>query len=423
MRVVVVGGGPGGSTTAHECVLRGLSVTLLERNLTNDKSCAGGMPSKLLHDFDVPLHVVESVSQHIVMISPTKRETHVMLPPDEALATVKRKVFDKWLRDRAASAGVDMVEAEFIEYEDRGETLSPRYRVHFKTRDGEHHWQEADFVIGADGAISRVAKQLLGYNLKQVIARQKFITPQPGVMESHYRELMEVYYSSEISPDYYGWMFSRKNDISLGMGTGYHNGRLVRPCLENLERFNAPWLEGGTVTDINAAPIPAEQNYRDSARDGIILVGDSAGFVLPALGEGIYYAMLAGRIAAEQIRAYAFEGGPAPATIYPQAVEETLEPLFQIFRTVENWAYSSDFRRELLCSLLAERYYQGKIFATFAMKRAKPNRNVVHKIQQAFFVANTVLRLKARGYNANTGYLMDQGIDVQGEFQAALAGQ
>ena len=422
MRVLVVGGGPGGATTAHELIRRGIPVTLLERNFANDKSCAGGIPAKLIPDFDIPDSIVEAISNHVVFVAPTKRETHIPIPESEGIGTVKRKVFDAFLRERAANAGADMIEADFVDYEDRGPQASPRYRVNFKTRDGRVHHQEVDFLIGADGAISRVAKQLWGSNLRQVVARQKFITPQPEMMEQHFRNRVEVYYTSEISPDYYGWIFPRKHDISIGMGTGYKNGRLVRPCLENLLRYNAPWLEGAVVTDVNAAPIPVEQNYRRSAKDNILLVGDAAGFVLPALGEGIYYAMLAGRIAAEDIRAYAEEGAAHPTAIYPMQVEETLEPLFSVFRTVERWAYTSDFRRELFCRICEERYYADKIFSTFAMKHARPNRNPWRKVTNALRFAKTVLGLKAQGVGLNVEYLALAGIDFREEFRMALGG-
>lgn len=422
MRVVVVGGGPGGATTAHECALRGVSVMLLERRHDNDKACAGGMPAKLITDFDIPDHIVEAITNHVVFVAPSKRETHIDIPPGEGIATVRRLVFDAFLRERAAKAGAEFVEAEYLDYEDRGAAMTPRYRVNYRTRDGKLHSELADFLIGADGAISRVAKQATGTVLRQVVARQKFITPANGTMESHYRNRLEVYYTSEISPDYYGWVFPRKHDISLGMGTGYDNGRLVRPCLENLHRYNQPYLEGGEITCVNAAPIPSEQNYERAAIDNILLVGDSAGFVLPALGEGIYYAMLAGRIAAEDIFQYAANGGPHPATVYPQQTRDAFEPLFQVFRQVERWAYISDFHRELFCRICEERYYTEKIFATFAMKKSKPNRNPLRKAINATRMLGTVMKIRLSGASLNTDYLRTAGIDVDAEFKAALQG-
>jgi len=420
VRVIVVGGGPGGATAAHECALRGVPVTLLERRKDNDKACAGGMPAKVVSDFAIPPEIIEAITNHVVFIAPSKRETHIDIPPGEGIATVRRQVFDAFLRERAAGAGADLIEAEFLEYEDRGTAMSPRYRVLYKTRDGQTHSELADFLIGADGAISRVARQATGKPLRQVVARQKFITPPPAIMESHYRNRLEVYYTSEISPDYYGWVFPRRHDISLGMGTGYANGRLVRPCLENLHRFNEPWLQGGKTTCVNAAPIPVEQNYARSAIDNILLVGDSAGFVLPALGEGIYYAMLAGRIAAEDIHRYAEAAGPHPAQVYPRQVEEKLEPLFQVFRQVERWAYLSDFHRELFCRICEERYYTEKIFSTFAMKRSKPNRNPLRKAINATRLVGTMLRIRASRSARNLEYLHRAGIDVEAEFAAAL---
>lgn len=421
MRVLVVGGGPSGATTAHELALHGVAVTMLERNVCNDKSCAGGIPAKLITDFKIPDPIIESIATDIYFIAPTKRETKISVPKELGIATVKRKVFDAFLRDRAAAAGVDLIQADFLRYEDRGESKnSPRYRVEFKTPDGQLHHQEADFLIGADGAISRVAKQALGRNLTQVVARQKFITPTSDMMEGHYRNRVDVFYTSEISPDYYGWVFPRRTDISLGVGVGYDRGRLIRPCLENLHRYNRQWLQNAQVTDINAAPIPVEQDYKRIAFDNIILVGDSAGFVLPALGEGIYYGMLAGRIAARQIHAYATEGAAHPAKVYPAEVELTLEPLFKLFRAVQDWAYVSDFRRELFCELCKDPYYSHKILATFAMKTPKPNRNVLRKMKNYSRLMAILIKLGLKGELRNVDYLRRQGINFEEEFATAL---
>ncbi|HYE79958.1 MAG TPA: geranylgeranyl reductase family protein [bacterium] len=421
MRVLVVGGGPSGATTAHELALRGVPVTLLERNLCNDKSCAGGIPAKLITDFQIPDPIIESIATNIHFVAPTKRETKITVPRELGIGTVKRKVFDAFLRDRAAGVGAELIEADFIRYEDRGASKnSPRYRVEFKTRNGQVHHQECDFLIGADGAISRVSKQALGRNLTQVVARQKFITPTPDYMEGHFRDRVDVYYTSEISPDYYGWVFPRRTDISLGVGVGYDRGRLIRPCLENLHRYNRQWLQGAVTTDINAAPIPVEQDYGRIAFDNILLVGDSAGFVLPALGEGIYYGMLAGRIAAQQIHAYAEEGAAHPVSVYPREVELTLEPLFKLFRAVQNWAYVSDFRRELFCELCKDPYYSHKILATFAMKTPKPNRNLLRKVYNYSRLTALLIKLGLMGNLRNVDYLKKLGINFEEEFAVAL---
>src|SRR4249920_2592870 len=101
--VVIVGGGPSGSTAAHELAILGRKVLLLDR-AGRIKPCGGAIPPRLIRDFDIPDHLLVARVHSARMVSPSDKQ--VDMPIDGGfVGMVDRDVFDEWLRERAAAAG------------------------------------------------------------------------------------------------------------------------------------------------------------------------------------------------------------------------------------------------------------------------------------------------------------------------------
>jgi hypothetical protein len=99
-----------------------------------------------------------------------------------------------------------------------------------------------------------------------------------------------------LSPDFYGWVFPHGDTMSVGTGSA-DKGFSLRGAVGRLR--DAAGLQQATVLRREGAPLPMKPLPRwDNGRD-VVLAGDAAGVVAPASGEGIYYAMLGGRLAAE----------------------------------------------------------------------------------------------------------------------------
>jgi len=158
--VVVIGGGPSGATAAHDLASLGRNVLLLDR-AGRIKPCGGAIPPRLIRDFDIPDHLLVARVRSARMVSPSDKQ--VDMPIDGGfVGMVDRDVFDEWLRARAVQAGAERRTGLFRRFErdDTGKTV-----VHFEERAADGSVSEKAVkcraLIGADGALSAVARQCL----------------------------------------------------------------------------------------------------------------------------------------------------------------------------------------------------------------------------------------------------------------------
>ena len=297
--VVVVGGGPAGATAATELARRGYSVVLLDK-AGRIKPCGGAIPPRLIQDFAIPDHLIAARINAALMVSPKRRD--VSMPIDHGfVAMVDRAPFDEWLRDRAADVGCRRVTGRFDRF-----TRAPDGGavVHYVPRDadaGPPAMLRARAVIGADGAHSAVGRQTVpgADRLRCAFAYHEIVrSPEPGSGARFDPARCEVHYRGSISPDFYGWLFPHGATTSVGVWSA-RKGFGLREAARHLR--DDMGLAGVQTLRREGAPIPMKPLRRwDNGRD-VLLAGDAAGVVAPASGEGIYYAMLSGQLAAEAV--------------------------------------------------------------------------------------------------------------------------
>ena len=173
------------------------------------------------------------------LISPSNREVDIgqTLAPNEYIGMTRREVLDTYLRDRAISFGAKAINALVTEVT-APKSSEGKYAIVFTRADSNQKEKlEFDYVIGAAGANSRVAKAMgttshlfssllpISYLFRAgageynyAIAFQERIKISDEKMK-FYEELAEMYVGDDVSPDFYGWVFPKYDHVGVGTGT------------------------------------------------------------------------------------------------------------------------------------------------------------------------------------------------------------
>jgi geranylgeranyl reductase len=342
---VVVGGGPSGATAADDLARAGRNVLLLDR-AGRIKPCGGAIPPRLIRDFAIPDHLLVARVRSARMVSPKAKK--VDMPIENGfVGMVDREVFDEWLRERAAANGATRQTGTFerIEHDPDGTAV-----VVYTDRDGTERRARGKVVVGADGAKSQVAKQCVpgSDHVRYVFAYHEIVSsPRHGCGEFDAARC-DVWYQGTISPDFYGWVFPHGDTTSVGSGSA-RKGFSLRKSVSDLRA--AAGLSGQATVRREGAPIPLRPMKRWDNRRDVVLAGDAAGVVAPASGEGIYYAMAGGRLAAEAAEQFLATGDVRALATARKRFMKAHGRVFLILGMMQWFWYSSDKRREKFVKL------------------------------------------------------------------------
>ena len=377
--VVVVGGGPAGATAAHTLAQRGLSVMLLDR-AGRIKPCGGAIPPRLIKDYAIPDHLLVAKAKSARMIAPSDHK--VDIPIDNGfVGMVDRAEFDEWLRERAASAGAVRRIGTFDKLSRDADGVSV---VHYQARERSQRGEgspaqvRARSIIGADGAKSQVARQagVDGAKDTQYVFAYHEIVKAPAIKPAGYDGTRcDVYYQGQLSPDFYGWVFPHGDTLSIGTGSA-DKGFSLRHAVGLLRE--ASGLAQAEVLRREGAPLPMKPLKRwDNGRD-VVLAGDAAGVVAPASGEGIYYAMYGGELAAHAVEKLLHTGEVKSLQMARKEFMRAHRTVFTVLGIMQWFWYSSEKRRERFVKICEDRDVQQLTFESYMNKQLVRKKPMAH---------------------------------------------
>lgn len=363
---VVIGGGPAGSTAAYDLARAGHRVLLLDR-AGRVKPCGGAVPPQLLTEFEIPDSLMVNRVDTARMVSPRRREVDIPIEHGY-VGMVDREHFDEWLRQRAVSAGVERVTGTFVQHShDRDGTAV----VHFtrgSSRSGERASIRTRMVIGADGALSAVARQAIPMadQARYVFAYHEIIQSPRSWAGQPEAARCDVHYDGTLSPDFYSWVFPHGNTTSVGTGSMI-KGFDMRGAVATLRQRTG--LDAAATIRSEGAPIPLAPLPRwDNGRD-VVLAGDAAGVVAPASGEGIYYAMAGGRLAADAVGAALRTGRAGELAQARKRFMRSHGQVFRVLGVMQRFWYHTDNRRERFVAICRDRDVQRLTFEGYMYKK------------------------------------------------------
>lgn len=303
---IVVGAGPAGSTTAKFLAQKGIKTLLLDKEkFPRDKPCAGGLPIRVLQQFPYVKNdiLIEAYISSGTMFSPSQRHKIEISKETPVLAMVLRKKFDHELVKFAKEAGAEFQDASPVSSVQMTKDAALVTLNNGKTL-------QSEIIVAADGVNSDIA-QSLGLRtpgLERGLCILQEFEVDEKTMDEYFKNPRHCYIHSRFKTVAgYGWVFPKKEHLNIGFGiiqmqknqqtinvrTSYQEyvTLLKKERLIPQELKDTPVKGGSLLTQ------PLEKTYADR----LLLVGDAAGFVNPLTGEGIYYAMASGQIAASVI--------------------------------------------------------------------------------------------------------------------------
>ena len=338
--VLVIGAGPGGGNAALQCARQGLSTMLIEdHSAIGTPVHCGECISDLACDnlnLDLPEHVISKRVHGIRVIFPDGTEKCLT----EEGYVLEKHLFERWIADKAVEAGASMHLSHKLSSMDRVEE-DGRFVGWKCDGKGEQFPIQAKVVIDASGVAAVCSKAVN-------IDEDTPLNTMGKVVAGMQYELLEVptdgYLDFYIWPKYaekgYLWMIP-KCDGRANVGLVTEDRPRTKKALDEfigithfkeLEQVPPPWKEKGNPAF--GGTIPISGPFENTHYDGLMLVGDAAGFTSPLFEGGSHLALKSAVYAAETAAAAIAEDDVSAErlAIYAKLWKDEFPPYDKILR-------------------------------------------------------------------------------------------
>lgn len=351
--VLIVGGGPAGSSCAWALRESGLDVVVLDRKtFPRDKVCAGWITPQILAELEIE---PEDYRKDRVM-QPIRgfRVSRVGDPEADALY------------DEVVSYGIRRCEFDYYLLERCGARLRLGEAIRSLERRDDGGWLvngtlAARMLVGAGGHFCPVARELgaePGPGEPTIVAREvEFeMTPEQEARCPVRPEVPELFFAPDLRG--YGWVVRKAGWLNVGLGR--QDTRAFPSRVGEFLDFLA--ARGRVPPDLprglrGHAYLLYPQAPRPLAEEGVLLIGDAAGLAYGRSGEGIRPAVESGLLAARILREMGGVLDAAAAHRYAQALRERFGPRHgRIRRGPSDWI-PSRWRGPLSGRLLATAWF------------------------------------------------------------------
>jgi geranylgeranyl reductase family protein len=320
--VIVVGAGPEGALAGYILATQGINVTLFEKTpFPRYKVCGGGLTHKILQEIRFDISPVIETTIHSFRFSHQYANVFTRHSDEPLMYCTMRADLDAFLLQKAIAAGAAVRMGEKVtsfKQDKSGVTVATKEKS-FRAR----------VLIGAEGASGIVARTAgLRNAVEMEVAWEAEVTADPKDVE---RFSDTVFLDWGTLPGGYAWVFPKKDQFSIGVGGP---AALSKSMMQYYDRF-VESISLNTADSSNTGirfletnsfaswPIPV-RTKNSPFHNGLVLVtGDSAGLGDSLTGEGIYYAIRSGRLAAETCFEY-LSGEISSLDIYSKKINDEL---------------------------------------------------------------------------------------------------
>jgi len=290
--LVIVGGGPSGSSAARQAGKLGLHVLLLEaKPFPRYKPCGGALSERALSylDFELSPGVIEREIYGLrIYFADSKAENY---SPTRLAVMISRATLDQHLLEKAEETQCTVVTGEKVHScEDKGNYVAVI---------SEQNTYRARYVIIAEGAQGQLKKQVrktdnkkdYGLGLVTEIAASNDMINElaPDILNMHFGYVKMGY----------GWIFPHEKYFSVGICKSGDNLASTKKAL--FKFLSATGFNLYSNLRFKGHLIPTGGVKQNITSRRMLLSGDAAGFADSFSGEGISYAIRSGQLAAEAV--------------------------------------------------------------------------------------------------------------------------